>query len=170
MKVETILWDDAGRHVRAACADLWNLVWPGKTLAEREPLYVGLREHSVHIALDDDSVVAVARTFAQEVLVDGNAREVIALSSVCSDPARRGEGFGDGVVRSAFRHTTSSKPALFQTDVPTFYERFGSRSISNSISTTAPGAKPFDDKWVMIHPSDAVWDDEAPIDLTVAGW
>jgi len=60
--------------------------------------------------------------------------------------------------------------ALYQTPVPHFYERFGSRLIENDISTSKPGARSFDDPWAMIHPATADWDDDAAIDLRASGW
>ena len=74
-------------------------------------------------------------------------------------------------MRAAFRRVDQTGfVSLFQTPVPAFYERFGSRLIDNLITTSKPGAKPFEDPWAMVHPASTDWDDALPIDLRTDGW
>lgn len=178
----TLPWtavDDATRH---RCAVLWNRVWPEDfsgpvevRRARMEAIYSTLLEHQLHLAFEGDALMAVARTFRHTVgVIDADGEtdlDLIALASVCSDPGRRGEGWGDAVTAAAFDRVDSDGLAcLYQTPVPQFYERFGSRQIENQIITSLPDAEPFHDPWVMVHPADAHWPDGATIDLRASGW
>ena len=173
----TLNWDDVDPDLRVACVELWHSVWPEDDaagpearLTRTEPIYAALDGMQLHLAFDDTSLRAVARTFLHTVTLDGEPLEIVALASVCSDPDHRGEGWGDAVVNAAFdRVTELGRPALFQSPVPKFYERFGSRVITNEVMTSV-GAKAFYDPFVMIHPGDSPWDDNAVIDLQAPGW
>lgn len=182
--VQTIPWSDVDDDLKRQCAELWLLVWPdghdvdiAARIERMNATYGELDDHRWHVALEGDALVAVARTFRHTVSVIDAAgvatdREVIALASVCSQPQRRGEGWGALVVDAALERTrTDQLPALFQTSVPEFYERVGSRHVRpESIFTSAPNADAFGDDFAMIHPGDAPWDDEATIDLRRSGW
>ena len=180
--VQTILWNETDEDLRRACIELWEQVWPNPPEAARPPReervkarYAALDDHRLHVITEGGQLIAVARTFLQTVTAshDGTERDidVVALASVCSHPDRRGEGFGDGVVTAAFEHAAEAgRPSLFQTGVPEFYERFGGRTISNEITTSAPGEDAFTDDCVMIYPNTPSWDESVTIDLTVAGW
>lgn len=171
MNIESLYWNDCNPELRSSCADLWAIVWPpGRSSVEREQKYEGLREHEVHIARVDGEVFAIARTFNQTILMGDSPRDVIALASVCSHPEHRGEGYGKAVALAALARSSAVAPALFQTGVPSFYERLGGRVINNSISTSTVGVEAFTDDRIMIHPKDAPWDEAAAVDLTVAGW
>ncbi len=176
MRVETQSWSAVPAATRLACAALWEQVWPSGDTADLEARLTKMEAnhpaHQVHFAIDGaGQVVAVARTFEHTIGYGDNERPIIALASVCSNPDRRGEGFGDAVVRAAFeRVDASGVPALFQTPVPDFYDRFGSRLIDNDIFTSKPGANSFDDPWAMIYPAQTDWGDTQPIDLRTDGW
>ena len=179
MQVETKRWRAVDPTTRDECARLWERVWPsGDTpdiearLAKLETLTPDHESHFVHIARDaSGQIVAVARTFEHRVGYQDQERTVIALAGVCSDLDRRGDGFGDAVVREAFERVDDlGWPALYQTPVPDFYERFGSRVIDNDITTSKPDAKSFDDDWAMIHPASTEWDDDVIIDLRADAW
>lgn len=178
----TLPWsgvDDATRH---RCAVLWYRVWPKDPggeitarLARMDAHYHTLDAHQLHLAYDGDELIAVARTFRHTVgVIAGNEErdlDVLALASVCSDPDRRGEGWGDAVTQAAFdRVEADGLPCLYQTPVPAFYERFGSRQIDNEIITSMPDATPFEEDWIMVHPATAAWPDDATIDLRGSGW
>lgn len=179
MRIETLSWSDASPELLTGCGELWHRVWPSEdgveaSAARRADKYAALKGHQVHIGIDDTdgelTVVSVARTFEHTVSLGDTALPVIALASVCSDPDRRGEGWGDAVARAALERTHAALPALFQTGVPAFYERLGSRLITNDVSTSTPGAEAFEDPYVMIHPGDGIWNDTAPVDLLSPGW
>ena len=184
---KTLPWrhvDDATKH---ACASIWEQVWPS---ADEPDLAARLRridassaltsELRWHLVFDDEEVVAVARTFRHAVGLGGDAasarstsataQSVIALASVCTDPARRNEGLGETVALEALARASNDVPALFQTGVPEFYEKLGARRITNSIETSLEGARSFHEPAAMIFPATAPWDDDAAIDLRIAGW
>lgn len=177
--VHSLLWNDVDADMRLACAELWHQVWPAsdgtgvdERLALMDARYASQEALQLHLAVDDGRVLrAVARTFLHTVAVGDDAVDIVALASVCSDPAHRGEGWGDAVVNAAFdRAATEGRPAFFQSPVPTYYERFGSRVVSNDIFTSVEGATAFNDPWAMIHPGNAPWDDGPAIDLLGQGW
>ncbi len=180
--VQSLQWNDTDDDLRQGCIELWERVWPNPPEAAKPPReervaarYGSLEDHRIHVVVEDGAVLAVARTFLQTVTaksagVDRDI-DVVALASVCSHPDRRGEDLGNAVMTAAFDHVAeAARPSLFQTGVPNFYERFGSRIISNEVMTSAVGEEAFTDEYVMIHPGDQDWDDEATIDLQIAGW
>ncbi len=178
----TLPWTDVDEATRDRCAKLWHRVWPkepgGEIAARRarmDAVYPTLDAHQFHLAFDGDELIAVARTFRHTVGVldgsDDSDLDVIALASVCSDPDRRGEGWGDAVTQAAFdRVETEGLPCLYQTPVPAFYERFGSRQIHNEIITSVSDATPFEEDWIMVHPATAAWPEGSTIDLRGSGW
>jgi len=185
-----LAWSDVDDNTRLQCAELWARVWPHgldldpegldahaeNRLAHMGSNYDQLEGHQFHIAVSNDRVVAVARTFTHTVSTideggSSTSLSVLALASVCSDPELRGGGWGHLVTEAALKRTeTEELTALFQSGVPEFYERFGSRVITNDVFTSAPGAKAFTDEVVMIHPGTAAWDDAARVDLQTSGW
>lgn len=174
--VRTEDWADLDYSTRRGCALLWQEVWPtdggiDARLDQMDARHESQTAHRVHMLLVDGMVVAVARTFLHTVQLGQTPRLVLALASVCSSPHHRGQGFGDAVARVALKRCEElGLPALFQTGVPAFYERMGSRIIENEIITSAPNAEPFHEPWAMIHPGDAEWDDTQKIDLLAPGW
>lgn len=178
MQLHALPWQEIELDLQIACAELWEMVWPTGTgdtnarLHKMETRCAELAGDLVHMAFDhSDRLVAVARTFEHTISYGSADLDIMGLASVCSDPNRRGEGYGDGVVRAAFeRVEAAQRLALFQTPAPEFYERFGSRLIENNIVTSKPGAKPFADPWAMIHPGLTEWDDDVTVDLRIAGW
>ncbi len=176
--VMTFAWADLPAEHRLACAELWQHVWPladgsgvAGRLAAMESTYDDQHGLQLHLAIADTSLMAVARTFLHTVALGREPLDIVALASVCSHPAHRGKGWGDAVVHAAFeRAAATDRPALFQSPVPEYYERFGSRAISNEITTSVVGAKPFTDPFAMIHPGDTPWNNVPMIDLKAPGW
>lgn len=179
---KTLPWRHVDDATKLACASIWEQVWPSSDGADIEARLARIEESSSltselrwHLLFDDEEVVAVARTFRHAVTVgtdpkDASAQSIIALASVCTDPSRRGEGLGEAVALEALARASEDVPALFQTGVPEFYEKLGARRIPNAITTSLEGARGFHEPAAMIYPADVPWDDEAAIDLRIAGW
>lgn len=179
---KTLPWRHVDDATKRACARLWEQVWPSSEGPDLDARLQRIEDSSSptselrwHLLFDDEEVVAVARTFRHAVSLGGDpktaeAQSVIALASVCTDPGRRGEGLGEAVALEALARASEDVPALFQTGVPEFYEQLGARRISNAITTSLEGARSFHEPAAMIFPADAPWDDEAAIDLRIAGW
>lgn len=164
-----------------ACCRLWARIFvrPGRTaeaLAARERRRQATcawrdRDERLH-RVDDDAgqPIALARSFRRTVGTSRGSLSILALASVCSDPARRGEGLGAAVVRAAFARVGGPTPlSLFQTDVGAFYEGLGARLISNPCVNRSTRERAFWGSQVMIWPAAA---DLPPdeIDLRGTGW
>lgn len=176
-EVRTSAWAELDDSTRRSCGELWSTVWPsdGVTAVDRVEKVnerdASCEAHQVHLAMRDGVVLAVSRTFLHTVRLGDIEQPIVALASVCSSPDHRGEGLGDAVVTEAFlRVLETGFPSLFQTGVPAFYERGGSRIITNHIMTSVPNATPFTDERAMIHPGNTPWDDSKTIDLLSSGW
>lgn len=163
---------------KLGCAALWERVWPsalGPSLTKRleriEVNHDALSGHQWHIGTCNSDVRSVARTFRKTVSVGGRDIDILALASVCSDPDQRGEGWGDAVVRAAFRRADNEGLIiLFQTSVADFYQRHGARCIANPVVSSVAGTAPFDDEHVMVYAPNVTWPEEATIDLYGNAW
>ena len=136
----------------------------GSTLPEHT---TGLR----YAIWQDDRMVAHARTFVREMLIDDQSLTVLALATVCSDPDMRGQGLGAAVTRQAFQ--IIDDPAwpdvcLFQTPAAGFYEKLECRKVPNRFVNRKdekdPEAWPWHDDTVMIYPAAYAWP-EGVVDL-----
>ena len=118
-----------------------------------------------------ETLLAHAKTFVRNVLADEVEIPVLALATVCVDPAARGRGLGVQVTRRAFEAVDSPKGpsvSLFQTPIPEFYERLNCRIVGNRFvdrtNAAAPEANPWRNDIVMIYPAGFEWP-EAAVDL-----
>ena len=115
-------------------------------------------------------IVAHAKTFTRTIYFEEvesesqRALNVLALASVCSDPNLRGQGLGALVTQAAFSQIgqgTSPTISLFQTPVPSFYEKLDCRLIDNRFvnrqSETDTETGPWRDDTIMIYPSAHEW-------------
>lgn len=168
---------DLSRRELVAVVSLLDSVWPneGKTLAQLVELsrrarryyrvsFRGSRRPSVrHLVWQGGELVAHALSFERPVTSAAGDLPVMALSAVCVSPGHRGRGHGVAVARSAFRRVERGEfpLSLFQTPIPEFYEKLGSRNVANrfvdSRNKADPEKNPWRDPWVMIHPGDSVW-------------
>ena len=162
--IKTLPWRRVDEATKETCAILWERVWPSADgsdiplrLARIEATSTTASELRWHLVFDHEEIVAVARTFRHAVSVglgqvgdEARRQPIIALASVCTDPDRRGEGFGEAVASEALARASQDVPALFQTGVPEFYERLGARRIPNPISTSLAGARSFHEPAAMI--------------------
>jgi len=76
--------------------------------------------------------------------------------------AARGRGLGAILMRETFKLVDSGEfsCSLFQTCVPSFYERLGARVITNRIVNSLgadPEARPFWDPTIMVYPKTYDW-------------
>lgn len=123
----------------------------------------------------DNAVWAHALIFRREIFTSQGLLMVGALASVCVHPDYRGRGWGADVVRAAFDYLPELgvEVSLFQTGVPGFYEKLGSRVVTNRFfdGTRADGLRenPFWETCQMIYPASFAWPD-GEIDLNGAGY
>lgn len=170
-----------------AIGELINLVWPkpdmtAEVRAEQEVAfgkqYLGESGPAPRaiVVLDGQRVVAHASIFPRVIETSEGEMLVGGLACVCTDPAMRGHGLGEQVVREAFRLVDAGQfdAALFQTkqSVQPFYEKLGAARVDNRIVNSLgedPEANPFWDEVVMRYPSAASWP-AGTIDLRGPGY
>lgn len=177
MTVRTLWLRDVDRSLAREALRLWSVVWPkavhgnleeatdeyhSRTTDGASPLSVGGQLHFVERS---GRLVAASQTFTREIRFEdsGQSLTVLALAGVCSHPESRGLGLGAQVVKSAFARLGAEaiELSLFQTGVPNFYRKLGSRVVENaffnSLSEVDVNASPWWDERVMIHPASARW-------------
>ncbi|MDQ8205329.1 GNAT family N-acetyltransferase [Pelagicoccus sp. SDUM812003] len=187
MKLARLEATDLSDRRKAAVLELWQSVWPQKGATERsfEQRFAdrwsptpGEREsEAFHLVELHGELAAVSRSFAREIaFLDGERREkVLALASVCSDPALRGKGYGRLVVEDAFARMREDgfRWCLFQTGVPDFYRKLGAKLVQNrfvnSFSSQDPEASPWWDAYVMVYGEVELWL-EGRVDLRGPGY
>jgi predicted N-acetyltransferase YhbS len=173
--IETVPSRGLDSHRLRLCAEVHWRVWPmGDDLDQRCARWSTIvaaagPDDQLHLAYVGGRVGALAITFPRVIAVAGHRLTVMALAGVCSDPAHRGNGLGKAVVLAAFARLGAELPvAFFQTGVPEFYSRLGSRAVANRVVTSV-GTRAFWEPHAMIHPATAAWPD-GEIDLLGEGW
>jgi predicted N-acetyltransferase YhbS len=168
--------DDLSNVLGASIIELLHRVWPpavGAAPSNLEATLEGWRmQESAHfVVADENRVFAHAMMFGREVFTSRGPLRVGALAAVCVHPDFRGRGLGADVVRAAFDFLPelSVEASLFQTGVPQFYEKLGSRVVANRFFSGANPENPFWDACQMIYPASFDWPD-GPIDLNGAGY
>jgi GNAT superfamily N-acetyltransferase len=170
-----------------AIGELINQVWPKPNMtaelrAEQQielgKQFLGERGPAPRavVLLDGQRLVAHASIFPRVIGTDEGEMLIGGLARVCTDPAMRGHGLGEQVVREAFKLVDAGQfdAALFQTkqSVRPFYEKLGCTLVQNRIVNSLgddPAANPFWDEVVMRYPSSASWP-PGTIDLCGAGY
>lgn len=155
--------------------ELIHRVWPKPTMtvADRAAQqlaiganYVGRPEQAPRAMVVVDAGRVVANATMEPRTIRAADRDIVvgALSRVCTDPALRGRGLGEAVVRAAFGLVDAGDfPfALFQTKrhLAGFYEQLGCVEVFNRFVNSLgddPQANPFWDEIVMRYPADGDW-------------
>ena len=187
MSIET--WD-ARRYTPAearAIGELIAQVWPkpNVTAEDRAQLLLALGRQfpdsaspfpRSFVVLDAGRVVAHAALLPRRIGTTSGPMVVGGLARVGSDPALRGRGLGELVVRAALATVDAGEfPfALFQTNsrVRAFYEKFGAVRVENDVVNSLsadPTAPAFWDEIVMRYPGDRAWP-TGEIDLLGPGY
>ena len=89
--------------------------------------------------------------------------EITALSGLCVSPDERNNGIGKYLVGKVFEAIDQSAcpVSLFQTSIPLFYKKFGTRQIYNrfynSRNKRNPQANPWWDPCIMVYPGHYAW-------------
>eukprot|EP01047_Picozoa_sp_COSAG01_P082042 COSAG01_NODE_16602_length_1222_cov_1.480855_1_plen_234_part_00 len=121
----------------------------------------------------DDSVVACAKSFVRVVAHSHGKMPVLALGNVACSTTHRGQGLGKAVVQAAFARLAGDAElshCLFETAVPSFYEKLGARLIEKTLVINSTGDKiAFEDEYVMVYPADRAWP-HGTIDLLGPGY
>lgn len=187
MPVET--WDvrDYTPAQAQAVGDLIAQVWPKPhlTAADRadQQLEIGEKYRRLGgpaprslVVLEGGRVIAHASLLPREIGTTQGDMIIGGLARVCSDPALRGQGLGELVVRAAFGLVDAGEfPfALFQTNERTspFYEKLGAVQVHNAIINSVgegPKGNPFWDEVVLRYPGGAGWP-AGTIDLRGPGY
>ena len=159
---------------------LANAIWPPSPGKEGPTLSQTLARwkqwESTHFVITGQNegpaeVLAHALLFRRDVFTVRGPLGVGALATVCVHPEFRGRGWGVDVVRAAFQHLPELDVpvSLFQTGVPSFYEKLGARLIANAFVNGDNPSNPFWDRCEMIYPAAFPWPD-GQIDLNGPGY
>jgi GNAT superfamily N-acetyltransferase len=170
-----------------AIAELLCLVWPkpDKTVDIRQEQLVahgyGYRgpenQHPRSFVIRDAGrIIAHSGMIARTIGTPVGEMTIAGLSRVCSDPAYRGKGLGELVVREVFVLIDDGTfPfSMFQTShkVRPFYEKLGAVPVTNPIVNSLaedPAICPFWDEVVLRYPQNGSWP-EGEIDLRGPGY
>ena len=123
---------------------------------------------------EQGKILSQSRVFPRAILTERGPLTVMGLGGVCTARSARGHGLGMILMRDTFGLVDSGAFAcsLFQTRVPSFYERLGARVVTNRFVNSLavdPGARPFWDPATMVYPRPFDWP-EGTIDLLGAGY
>ena len=123
---------------------------------------------------EDGKILSQSRIFPRTIATPRGPLTVMGLGAVCTAHAARGRGLGAILMRETFKLVDSEDfvCSLFQTCVPSFYDRLGARVIINRIVNSLgadPGARPFWDPTIMVYPKTYDWP-EGTIDLLGPGY
>jgi hypothetical protein len=170
-----------------AIAELLCLVWPKpeKPVDVRQDQLVALgrgyqgpecQHPRSFVIRDAGQIIAHSGVISRTIGTTAGDMTVAGLSRVCSNPAYRGKGLGEIVVRQAFKLVGDGlfPFSLFQTSykVRLFYEKLGAALVTNRIINSLaedPATNPFWDDVVLRYPSNLGWP-EGEIDLCGAGY
>jgi predicted N-acetyltransferase YhbS len=162
------VWPRAEKTVATRTADLLNFWRDYRGPEDEFPRAFVIRENG--------RVIAHAAALPRTIGTSEGDITIMGLAQVCSDPALRGQGLGDRVVRAAF-DTVDHGPfmhSLFQTSfkVRPFYEKLGACFVTNRIVNSLgedPTKNPFWDEVVMRYPAPKPWP-TGDIDLRGPGY
>ena len=127
------------------------------------------------LAWQDQRLVGHATFLPDVIATNRGTLSIMQFAGVCVCAKLRGRQIGRKVVEWAFEKVGQPgfDVALFQTDVPGFYEKLGVRCVSNrfvnSNNSAAPEANPWWNEHVMIYPNSFDWPD-GTIDLLGPGY
>ncbi len=150
-------------------------VWPPERGDEVDkiPIIEKARQRKSHhfVIFQEAEPVAIATLFVREIFTSRGSFPIGALGGVCVHPNYRGHSWGRDVVLAAFDFLPQLhvEASLFQTPVPDFYARLGSRLITNRFNNGLDPNDPFHDPYKMIFPSTFDWPD-GDIDLNGPGY
>jgi predicted N-acetyltransferase YhbS len=134
------------------------------------------QQPAVFVIREGEAPIAAARTFGREVQTPSGPLTVMALAGVCSDPAQRGRGLGQTIVRAAWQRVDRGdfSFSLFQTSeaLKAFYERLGAVAVDNAFTDSLardPNIWPWSEPVVMRYPAGPGWP-AGTIDLQGPRW
>jgi len=131
--------------------------------------------HVIHCP-EDGRLLACAQSFIRVVSHSGGVRmRVLGLGGVACAMESRGRGWGKAVVIAALRRLQDYEGInhfLFETAIPSFYEKLGARRIDKALVVNSTGnGVAFEDEYVMIFPvhGDKPWP-KGEVDLLGPGY
>lgn len=170
-----------------AIGELIAQVWPKPhlTAADRADQQREIGEKYRHlpgpapralVVVEGGRVLAHAAMLPREIRTTRGDMIIGGLARVCTEPAMRGQGLGELVVRAAFGLVDAGEFsfALFQTNHRTspFYEKLGAVPVHNAIINSVgegPKGNPFWDEVVLRYPGNGDWP-AGTIDLRGPGY
>jgi GNAT superfamily N-acetyltransferase len=134
-------------QLRAQVLGLQHGAWPGDDPVESGPTHdPALRPVSM-LLLDGERVLGALDVLSKEIRHAGRRFAASGLSTVVTDPAVRGTGYGGRLVRTAREAIAASGADLgiFTCDLPlqAFYERNGWETLTGTVLVGGTPEKPF---------------------------
>jgi len=182
--VECLSFDDLPPEDARRVAELSDLVWPPSVRKSHLARFASdppppcdwspTQRARLFVVRDAGQIVTKAGLSPRRILIACRHLTVLALRGVLTHPTYRRRGLGSAVVRAAFSLVDADDfpCALFQTEVPGFYERLGATCVQNPLTNSLakqPGARPFWEPSAMLYPGGFPLP-EGPIDTLGPGW
>jgi GNAT superfamily N-acetyltransferase len=152
---------------------LTRTVWPPKEPYDLQKVVEYYRNHPMppvekHFLIRHEGrLVGYSQSFARDLTAGGRTIRNMALCAVCVHPEARKFGYGRDLVKAAFGFVDNGifECSVFQTSVPGFYEKLGSKVITTKFfDGVNKNDKPWWDPIVMVYP--AAFDlGQGPVDL-----
>lgn len=135
------------RDLRAQVLALQNQAWPSDERVEAGPTHDPALQPLSMLLLERRRVLAALDILSKEITHQGQRYAASGLSTVVTDEALRGKGYGRQLVEAA-RETIAASGAdlgLFTCDVPlrTFYERAGWHVLEGTVLVGGTREAPF---------------------------
>jgi aminoglycoside 2'-N-acetyltransferase I len=132
--------------LRAQVLNLHHQAWPTDKPLELGPTHDPALQPVSMLLIDDGRVVAALDILSKEITHRGQRFAASGLSTVVTDEALRGRGYGSQLVEAAYRviETSGVDLGIFTCDAPlqAFYERAGWRVLPGTVliggTTDAP--------------------------------
>lgn len=172
-RIEWKLYTDLSEREKRKIVELKTLVWPptDKSVEDVWRIFPHLHvdpntkhtDRRFLLVWNGKDLIGHAEVFPRTLNTDKGPEVVIALAGLCVHPDFQGNGLGKEISNEVFRFSNEDAECvcLFQTEIPEFYEKLGSRKIDNKFTNSMEiYDKKYCNFWdpnVMIHPGDADW-------------
>jgi len=148
--------------------NLTETTWPetaleDETLTQKRRSFLERNPNKTCHLFIQDELIGYAESFPMTIQTDEGEKLILALAAVCVSQNARGKGIGAQLVVDCFKRIDKGEfdVCLFQTGVPSFYEKLNCKLVYNpfvnSLNKGNENMNPFWDEHIMIYPSEHQW-------------